>query len=216
VKWNWVIGKEEEGLGPRGLHVGGEQTGMLDILEQSVFRKDAIELFGRKLVFATFEREHVPPLVLSVEYVDSARGIIVRDHLQDQHAFRGLNPTGSDRFANLQERGDRLFERTRGPVLPIHGLVNGHLSQAWLHTGILLSSAFWVWVLDHRRRFRTWNVRDHILARVQNQAATSVRYVASRAGSMAAMRHMVGPARKMLIVPTVLEMELTISRITNW
>ena len=47
-----------------------QKSGLLNQSEEVVFGERAVELLRAELVFATFEREHVPLLALSIEEVD--------------------------------------------------------------------------------------------------------------------------------------------------
>ena len=72
IKANWLVkvcGSGAEGRvgsGVGGWHLGEQQFGPFDKTKQVVFGERAVELLRGKLVFAIFERQHVPLFTLPI------------------------------------------------------------------------------------------------------------------------------------------------------
>jgi len=62
VRLNWLLGVLRGGLSGGRLELGEQQARLLDQAEQVVLRERAVKLLRGELVFAIFERQHVPLL----------------------------------------------------------------------------------------------------------------------------------------------------------
>src|SRR6266481_1903935 len=91
-------------------------AGLLRKAKKIIFRHKVIELLQRQVVVLSIEAEHVEDLLFSVVQVNGSRILPSRNHLENQHTERHLDPAPGDGLSYLQELADNSIGEIFGVI----------------------------------------------------------------------------------------------------
>src|SRR6266481_686919 len=92
------------------------QSGLLRKANKIIFRHKVVELLQRQVVVRSIEVEHVEDLLFAVVQVNGSRVRPSRNHLENEHSERHLDPAPGDGLSYLQELANNSIGEMFGVI----------------------------------------------------------------------------------------------------